>query len=153
MTLDLESRLNLEHDEQPVAAFLAENGGGLDRDDTLGGEGGDPAVYWLTMRPASHPAERYFARVGWEAYPYNHPSIKFATGVRGALNVTSAWPVMTGYRPTSFDICRPISKEGFAIHPEWAEGSTAWPTEGNPFLWVAQTIQFHLDNDYQGRAS
>lgn len=153
MSLDLESRLNLEQDEQPVAVFLSENGGRLDQDDKFDGQVGDPAVYWMTMRPLSHPAERYYVRVEWDAYPYKPPSVKFATAVRGALTVASAWPVMTGYRVGSFDICRPISKEGYAAHPEWADGSTAWPMEGNPFLWVAQTIQFHLDNDYQGRAS
>ncbi len=152
MSLDLESRLNLEHDGQPVAVFLAENGGCVGQDDQLDEEEGDPAVYWMTMRPVSIPAERYYVRIEWEAYPYKPPSIKFATAVRGDLAVTSAWPVMSGYRAGSFDICRPISKEGYTIHPEWAEGSTAWPTEGNPFLWVAQTIQFHFDNDYQGRA-
>lgn len=152
MSIDSESRFNLEHDEPAVAAFLAENGGRLDRDDRLEGAGGDAAVYWLTMRPRLHPAELFYAKVGWEAYPYKPASIKFATGPRGSLTMTSAWPVMTGYRAGSFDICRPMSKEGYTIHPEWAQGSTAWPTEGNPFLWVVQTIQFHMDNDYQGRS-
>jgi hypothetical protein len=152
VTLDAESRLNLELDEPEVVALLAEHGGRLDRDDRLDGDGGDAGVYWLTMRPRSHPAELYYVRMEWDAYPYQPASIKFADRIRGSLTVTSSWPVMTGYRAASFDICRPLSKEGYAIHAEWNDGSTTWPTDGNPFLWVVQTIQFHMDNDYQGRA-
>jgi len=62
-------------------------------------------------------------------------------------------PLVPGYRASSFDICSPLSREGYELHPEWKEGPTAWPTEGNPFLWVAETLQFHLDNEYQGRAA
>lgn len=153
MTLDAESRLNLEHDEAEVVAFLEENGGRVDRDDRLAPqEGGDPAVYWLTMRPSSHPEERYYVRVEWDSYPYQPPSIKFADQIRGSLSVTRAWPNIIGYRPGSLDVCRPMSREGYQVHPDWKQGSTAWPTEGNPFLWVVQMIQFHMDNDYQGRA-
>jgi hypothetical protein len=152
MTIDAESALNLEADEAAVEAFVTEDGGEMARDDRLEG-GGDRAVYWLTLRPRAFPTERYIARIEWLAYPYGPPSIKFATAIRGSLNVTSAWPLMTGYRAGSFDICRPMCKEGFAVHPEWNQGSTAWPIEGNPFLWVVQTVQFHFDNDYQGRSA
>lgn len=152
MSIDVESALNLDADEVAIEAFLAENGGQLVRDDHLEG-GGDRAVYWATMRPRSVPSERFVARLEWFSYPYQEPSIKFATTIRGFLNVKSAWPRMSGYRPSSFDVCRPMSKEGFNVHPEWRRGSTAWPTEGNPFLWVVQTMQFHFDNDYQARAA
>lgn len=151
MNIDAESVLNLDTDELAVAAFLAENDGTMMRDDRIDGEG-DRAVYWLTMRPRSVPTERYVARVEWFSYPYDAPSIKFAGGVRDSLTATKAWPMMTGYRPGSFDICRPMTREGYAVHTEWRQGSTAWPTDGNPFLWVVQTMQFHLDNDYQGRS-
>ena len=152
MSIDDESALNLESDEVAVAGFLAENGGHLVRDDQLEG-GGDPAIYWLTFRPRTAPAEKYFARAEWFAYPYEPPSIKFAEAVRGSLTVTSAWPMMTGYRSGSFDICRPMCREGYNTHPEWRQGSTAWPTDGNPFLWVVQMMQFHFDNDYQARSA
>lgn len=151
MTIDTESMLNLEADEVDVAIFLSERYGHLVRDDRLNG-GGDRGVYWATMCPQSTLAEQYFVRVEWFAYPYEPPSIKFSTAVRGSLTVTSAWPLITGYRASTFDICRPLTREGYALHPEWKQGSTAWPTQGNPFLWVAQTVQFHFDNDYQGRA-
>lgn len=145
MSIDSESALNLEHDELEVAVFLQENGGRLDHDEESG-------VYWLTMRPRSHPSEHYYARVAWDSYPHKAPSIKFADGIGGPVTVSRAWPTMPGYRSTSFDICRPMSREGYCVHPEWNQGSTAWPTEGNPFVWLVQTIQFHLDNEYQGRA-
>lgn len=151
MTIDNESALNLEADEVAVAAFLADNRGGLVRDDRLD-VGGDRSVYWMTLRPKVVPTETYVARVQWFSYPYEPPSIKFADSLRGALNLTKAWPKMTGYRAGSFDICRPMCREGYAVHPEWKRGSTAWPTEGNPFLWVAEMMQFHFDNDYQARA-
>jgi hypothetical protein len=152
VTLDGESALNLAADEVAVAEFLDANGGHLERDDRLD-EPGDPAVYWLAMRPRTAADEEYVARVEWFVYPYNEPSIRFADGVRGALSNVRAWPLITGYRAASFDICRPMTREGYAVHPEWRTGSTAWPTEGNPFLWVVQTMQFHLDNEYQGRAA
>lgn len=152
MTLDVESLLNLEHDVLEVAVFLGDNEGLIEHDHVLGGESADQAVYWLTMRPSSHPDERYFVRIGWDTYPYRPPSIKFADAIRGSLTVTRAWPKIIGYRAGSLDVCRPMSREGFSVHPDWNTGSTAWPTEGNPFLWVAEMIQFHLDNDYQGRA-
>lgn len=151
MNLDAESALNLAADEGAVGALVAEHQGGLARDHTLEG-GGDPAIYWVILRPRTAPTERYIARVEWFSYPYEPPSIKFATEVRGSLTVTSAWPLITGYRAGSYDICRPFTREGFALHPEWRVGSTAWPTEGNPFLWVVQTMQFHFDNEYQGRS-
>ncbi|MGO8862080.1 MAG: hypothetical protein ACLQRH_15135 [Acidimicrobiales bacterium] len=152
MSVDQESALNLDSDEVAVAAFLAENGGHLVRDDQLEG-GGDRAVYWITFRPRSVPTESYIARIEWFAYPYQEPSIKFADGIRGSLTLTRAWPMMDGYRPGSFDICRPMCREGYAVHPEWRQGSTAWPTDGNPFLWVVQTMQYHFDNIYQARSA
>jgi hypothetical protein len=45
-----------------------------------------------------------------------------------------------------------MCKEGYGIRPGWGHGSTAWPTDGIPFLWVTHMLQFHLDNDYESRA-
>ncbi len=144
---DAESLLNLQQDESAAAAFLAENGGRLDRDEQ------DPSIYWLTMRPLSAPEERYYPRLGWTVYPHAPASIRFADGVGGSLAVVSAWPVIPGYRAQSLDICKPMCAEGYATHPEWATGPDAWPTEGNPFLWVVQLLQYDLDNMYGGRAT
>jgi hypothetical protein len=144
---DQESLLNLAADEVAVVAFLAGNGGHLTRD------GKDAAVYWLRMRPAGTPSEVYYVRVAWSAYPHEAPSVKFADSIGGSLTVTSAWPVIPGYRPASFDICKPMTVEGYALHAEWRTGPDAWPTAGNPFLWVAEMLQYDLDNQYGGRSS
>jgi len=144
---DQESLLNLAADEVAVAAFLADNGGRLTRD------GGDAAAYRLRMRPAGAPSEIYYVRVAWSAYPHEAPSVKFADSIGGSLTVASAWPVIPGYRPASFDICKPMTAEGYALHAEWRTGPDAWPTTGNPFLWVAEILQYDLDNHYGGRSS
>jgi hypothetical protein len=144
---DHETLLNLRQDAGEVAQFLAGHGGTLDTADA------ETGVYWATMSPRSAPAEKYYARIVWDAYPFAPPSVKFGSGIRGPLTATHAWPVAPGYRAGSFDICKPMTKEGYALHPEWAQGSTGWVSDGNPFLWVVQTMQFHLDNEYQGRAA
>jgi hypothetical protein len=144
---DQETRLNLAADEMAVAAFLAGNGGRLTADTA------DAAVYWLRMRPVDVPSEIYYVRMAWSAYPHQAPSVKFAVSVGGSVAVTSAWPVIPGYRPTSFDICKPMTAEGYALHAEWRTGPDAWPTTGNPFLWVTEILQFDLDNYYGGRSA
>jgi len=144
---DQETLLNLADDEVAVATFLADNGGHLTRDDA------DPAVYWLTLRPSSAPSETYYVRLAWTAYPHQPPSIKFADTIGGSVAATRAWPLIPGYRAPSFDICKPMSAEGYALHPEWRQGPDAWPTIGNPFVWVAEMLQFDLDNNYTGRAA
>jgi hypothetical protein len=144
---DQETLLNLAADEMAAAAFLAGNGGHLTRDPA------DAAVYWLRMRPAGVPSEIYYVWVAWSAYPHKAPSVKFADSVGGSVTVTSAWPVIPGYRPASFDICKPFTAEGYALHAEWRTGPDAWPTTGNPFLWVTEILQYDLDNHYSGRSA
>jgi hypothetical protein len=46
-----------------------------------------------------------------------------------------------------------MTAEGFALHTEWQSGPDAWPAEGNPFLWLAEMLQYDLDNSYMGRAA
>lgn len=144
--MDLETRLNLEADEGDVSTSLEEQGGRLDQDEN------QPGVYWITLHPRTARDETYYARIAWQSYPHEPPSVKFADGVRGSLSVTNAWPVIPGYRPSSFDICKPFTAEGFKLHPGWERGAERWPTDGNPFLWVVQVLQYDLDNHYGGRA-
>jgi len=144
---DQESLLNLAADEVAVAAFLASNDGYLIRDDK------DAAVYWLRMRPAGAPSDVYYVRMAWYAYPHEAPSVKFADSIGGSSAVAGAWPVIPGYRSASFDICKPITAEGYALHAEWRTGPDAWPTSGNPFLWVTEILQYDMDNHYGGRSS
>lgn len=147
MTLDAESRINLDADEAAVRAFLEERGGRLDHDVSESG------TYWLTLAPRTEPNENYVVRVAWTTYPHEPPSVRFATEIAGSLTTTSAWPTIPGYRPSSFDICKPFTAEGYNIHPEWRSGPEAWRTSGNPFLHVATTLQYDLDNNYTGRSA
>lgn len=142
---DAETLLNLEEDEAAVREFLAAHDGRLVRDE------GDPSVYWADLRPRSAPTERYYARLAWASYPHQPPSVTFADAIGGATGVAPAWPQIPGYRPP-VDICKPFTAEGFALHPEWKTGPSNWPTDGNPFLWVAETVQYDLDHGYTGRA-
>lgn len=143
---DAETLLNLEDDEAAVREFLAAHDGRLVRDEH------DPSVYWVDLRPRSAPAERYYARLAWSSYTHQPPSVTFADAIGGAIGVTRAWPQIPGYR-APVDICKPFTAEGFAVHPEWRTGPSAWPTDGNPFLWVVETLQYDLDHGYTGRAA
>jgi len=144
--IDEESRLNLEADDAAVAEFLAAFDGELVRTDAADG------IYWVRLCPQAATQETYVARVAWTRYPQAPPSVKFADCVGGSLTVTRAWPVMAAYRPGSFDICKPFTAEGFALHAEWRTGPQAWPTTGNPFLWVVSQLQDDLNHRYQGRS-
>jgi hypothetical protein len=145
VSIDLESRLNLEADEKAVAGLLAQRGGRLHHDTE------QPERYWLELHPRAAMAETYFALVRWIRYPGEPPSVKFATGVGGALDATTAWPRIAGYRAGAFDICMPFTAEGFGVHPDWRTSAEAWRGTGNPFLWVAETLQRDLNNRYEGR--
>ena len=145
MTLDLESKLNLEADATAVAALLNQHGGRLLADPE------DHRIYWLKLVPASDAGEIYVARLIWSVYPGAPPSVRFATEVGGRVDVTSAWPTVPGFRPTSFDICMPFTEEGFTIHPEWRASADAWKSTGNPFVFVASTLQRLLDTRCSGR--
>lgn len=154
--MDFESELRLVEDAVEVAAFLAANGGTLIAGWTTDADGPDPVdepgVYWLTMRPKSASDQRYFARVAWSRYPGGPPSVKYATGVRGRLDVSNAWPNVPGARPGNFDFCSAFTAEGYQSHPEWVT-QQPWPTAGNVFLWVAYILQGQLDRSYGGRAA
>lgn len=145
MSLDLESQLNLEADQEAVVELLAQRGGRLHHEDD------DPGAYWLEINPEATNQKPYYVLVKWTRYPAQPPSVKFATAVRGELNVTSAWPQIPGYRPGAFDICMPFTAEGFSVHPEWCTTSDAWRDTGNPFLWVAEILQRDLKTRCEGR--
>lgn len=144
--VDLETRLALQDDEAEARTVIEEHGAELIRDMD------DPGVYWLVMHPRAAPQERFVARVAWLRYPHAAPSVKFADEVRGRLDITSAWPIITGYRPGNFDICQPFTAEGFTVHPEWVTGPEAWPSTGNPFAWVVGQLLHDMADRYQGRS-
>lgn len=139
------TQLGLEQDLPAVEQLVAENGAELR-------PGSDPGVYWLTMHPTAAPEESFYARIAWTRYPDAPPSVKFADAIEGRLDVTSAWPIVIGYRPGDFDICQPFTAEAYAVHPEWATGPEAWPCDGNPFEWVVGRLLHDLCDRYQGRS-
>jgi len=143
---DQESLLNLADVDMAVAEFMTDHGGHFARDQA------DQGTYWLTLHPASAAEESYYVRLVWTTYPYQAPSVKFADGIGGSVTVTKAWPLIPGYRAASFDICKPMTAEGYGLHAEWRQGPDGWPTAGNPFLWLVEILQFDLDHDYSGRA-
>jgi hypothetical protein len=146
VALDLESQLNLRRDSLAVVEFVT------GRDGVVACDAVDRGLYWLVLRPANDVEENYCVRVAWERYPSAPPSVKFADAIGGRLDLTSAWPIIPGYRPGSFDICQPFTAEGFTVHAEWQQGPDRWPSTGNPFLWVTDILQRDLDNRYQGRS-
>jgi hypothetical protein len=142
----VETQLTLQADEEEVVEFLDEHGG------LLLCEVDDPATYWAVLHPRSAPAETFYVRLGWTSYTAAPPSVRFHDGIGGPFASPRAWPTIAGYRPGSWDICKPFTAEGYAVHPEWVGGPQGWHSTGNPFLYVVQTLQFDLNNGYQGRA-
>lgn len=137
--MDIESQLRLAADQVAVEQFLATCGGRLVRRDD------DPAgLYWAVLQPAAVDSSPFIARILWTVYPDLYPSVLFADGIGGATSTTSAWPAANGYRAPA-DVCKPITAEGHALHPEWATGHHRWRPEGNPFLHVIETIQGDID--------
>ena len=147
MSLDRETELNLASDAPAAADFLAGRGGRLHTP-----ADGEPGIWWAEMHPAVDAEETYVARIGWSVYPSAPPSIKFATAVGGSIEHPSAWPMISGYRPSSLDICKPFTSEGYALHPDWSGTNQAWTGEGNPFVAVVQELQRDLNSpSYSGR--
>lgn len=107
---------------------------------------------WATLAPASEPMERFQARLLWREYPGEAPSLKFRDPATGRLDVTSAWPKIRGFRPTSFDACVNYCAEGFALHPEWkTDLRYRWNPNGNVLLKLLRILQDEFDNHYDGR--
>jgi hypothetical protein len=145
--VDLESRLRLEVDEVGVGRFLAERGGRLVRrdDDPIG-------LYWAVFQPAQADVAPFTARILWSIYRDRPPSVLFADGVDGVTSAVSSWPAANGYRAPN-DVCKPFTAEGQALHTEWTIGHHRWRAEGNPFLFVVETMQDDIDRVAGRRAS
>jgi hypothetical protein len=144
---ELETKLALEQDEAAVRELVAERGAALKRDPSEAG------IYWLTLHPAKEPDEEFVVRIAWSAYPHQPPSVKFADTIGGSLELSSAWPMIPGYRPGEHDICQPFTAEAFKVHPDWAQGPDAWTGTGNPFLWVVDRLLGDMVERYQGRSA
>jgi hypothetical protein len=105
-----------------------------------------------TMAPANAAGERFQARLLWNKYPDEAPSLKFRDPATGRLDLPQAWPLVRGFRPQSLDACVNWSAEGLGLHPEWKiDPRWRWNSNGNPLLWVLRQLQEELDQHYQGR--
>ena len=105
----------------------------------------------VRMSPKREPKESYVARLRWDRYPANPPSLKFLDG-GGSETSAAAWPQCAGFRPTAYDACVNWTREGMALHPEWRTGAaTRWDPSGNGVLRVLNLVQEALDFQYTGR--
>lgn len=145
--MDLESRLRLERDVPAVKAFLEPLGGDVVHRD-VDGDG----LYWIALQPRDATADAFIARIAWTIYPSRPPSLLFATAVGGPTTDPRAWPAAPGYRAPG-DVCKPFTAEGQALHPDWGNGPNRWRSEGNPFLYVVETVQSDIDRACGRRAA
>src|SRR6266516_2418206 len=106
MTDDL-SALNLEDDYQEVLRADCAARWKLEKPAAL--------EMWATIYPARAPTELFQARLLWRVYPGEPPSVKFRDPATGRLELTSAWPQVRGFRPTSFDTCVNWSAESHVL--------------------------------------
>ncbi len=138
------SKLNLRDDFEESASVPDASRWKLERV-------GDLEVF-ATMSSASTPSEHFQARLLWNKYPDEAPSLKFRDPATGRLDVPQAWPVVRGFRPQSLDACVNWCAEGLNLHPEWkTDPRWRWNANGNPMLWVLRQLQEELDQYYQGR--
>ena len=94
----------------------------------------------------------YQARLAWTGYPGQPASLKFRDPATGRLDMATAWPNCRGFRPQSLDACVNWCAEGFALHPEWlADPKWRWDPTGNPLLRTIETLQFEMDEFFDGR--
>lgn len=106
----------------------------------------------VTMSSAKAPGEAFQARLKWNKYPEQAPSLKFRDPATGRIDLPQAWPQARGFRPQSLDACVNWCAEGFQLHPEWKNDSRwRWNPSGNPLLWVLRQLQEELDEYFQGR--
>lgn len=138
------SELNLKDDYERVLALPDAARWTLEKPASL--------EVWATLAPAAAPAEKFQARLLWREYPGEAPSLKFRDPATGRLDLTSAWPKIRGFRPTSFDACVSYCAEGFGLHPEWkTDPRYRWDAKGNVLLKVLRILQDEFDNYFDGR--
>lgn len=111
--------------------------------------------FYVTMK-SNIDGEAYMVRVVWDGYPEEPPSVKPVNPDTKDPNDVRAWPLCNGFRiPPTADLCLNITREGFAVHPDWARDSRyRWDSEGNPAQRVLFALQDCLNDrsKYHGRA-
>jgi hypothetical protein len=112
----------------------------------------NPLEVLARMASSETPTEEFQARLLWQAYPDDPPSLKFRDSKTGRLDLPQAWPKLPGFRPSSLDACVTWCAEGFALHPEWrGDARYRWHTHGNVLLKVLRILQEQLDDSFGGR--
>lgn len=107
---------------------------------------------WAKMHSITAPEEVFQARLLWDVYPENPPSLKFRDPETGRLDVFTAWPILPGFRPTSLDACVNYCREGFSLHPEWkTDPRFKWSPKGNALLSVLRILQDEFNYLFGGR--
>ncbi len=111
-----------------------------------------PFGVFAEMSPIAFPDEVYRAHLRWKSYPGSLPSLKFRSLVTESETDPTAWPLLPGFRPTSFDSCVHWTAEGHAIHPEWVNSAhTKHDPSANGIFQALCFLQDGLDFHYQGR--
>lgn len=111
-----------------------------------------PLEIHVTIFPEKNPSELFIARLLWEKYPDDPPSLKFLDSVSESYAVPAAWPLINGYRPLNLDACVNWVSEGFITHPEWKDDpDKKWLPIGNSIIKVLRRLQNDFDERYQGR--
>jgi hypothetical protein len=106
----------------------------------------------VLLHSAKCPEELYLARLEWDFYPKNPPSLKFLDPSNGSTSNPRAWPQCSGFRPESLDSCVSWTREGHGLHPEWVNApATRWDPTGNALFRALNCLQDTLDLDYRGR--
>jgi hypothetical protein len=99
--------------------------------------------------------EEYVFKFEWSDYPEGPPSIRCVDPATQSHAVRAAWPQCDGFRPPpEADLCLNISREGFALHPDWNRDAVRrWNPAGNPLASVLHTLQDRLNDrtKYHGR--
>ena len=106
----------------------------------------------VTLSSVRSSSELFQARLYWDVYPDNPPSLKFRDPSSGRLDMPTAWPVVRGFRPQSLDACVNWTAEGFRLHPEWSKDpQIRWDSQGNVLLKIIRIMQSEMDEDFHGR--
>jgi hypothetical protein len=112
----------------------------------------NPMEVWATFSPTQSPGETFQARLAWDRYPADPPSLKFRDPATGRLDLPRAWPQLPGFRPGSLDTCVSWTGEGARLHPEWAgDPRFRWDPSGNVLLKVLRILVSNFDTSFQGR--
>ena len=143
---DLQTELNLAADVQKLRDVAEAEGWEID--------GPHGLTVFVTMT-SSIDDNSYCIRFECSGYPDQPFSVKPVDPETKESGVVRAWPACEGFRPPN-DLCMPLCREGYALHPEWTKDPRwRWDSTGNPLHRVVDELQARIDDSakYQGRAA